>query len=97
MRRPPNSWNNSPESSQAINTHRDHQPSTEIAPESAWFKSSHSSDGTGNCLEAANLPATVAVRDSKDKLGPALVFTRGSWSAFVMGLTGDSLTPSVRA
>ncbi|MFD5659860.1 DUF397 domain-containing protein [Streptomyces hirsutus] len=90
-----NSWKHSPESSGAINTHRTHQPSTEIAPEGAWHKSSYSSDGTGNCVETANLPAAVAVavRDSKDKQGPVLVFPRSSWGSFITSMGKDEITP----
>ncbi|CAM5236497.1 DUF397 domain-containing protein [Streptomyces griseomycini] len=68
------------------------QTSTEIAPEGAWFKSSYSSDGTGNCVEAANLPAAVAVRDSKDKKGPALVFPRSSWATFITSVSQGETT-----
>ncbi|WP_338675863.1 DUF397 domain-containing protein [Streptomyces sp. SCSIO 30461] len=91
-KKPSNSWKHSPESSGAINTHRQHQPSTATAPESAWYKSSYSSDGTGNCVEAADLPATVAIRDSKDKQGPALVFPRRSWHSFVAGIREEAFT-----
>jgi Domain of unknown function (DUF397) len=31
---------------------------------------------------ASNLPGAVAVRDSKDPHGPALVFTLADWAAF---------------
>ncbi|MFF5361087.1 DUF397 domain-containing protein [Streptomyces scabiei] len=41
----------------------------------------------GNCLEVAEgHPAHIPVRDSKDPLGPALVFRAEAWSAFVDGL-----------
>jgi hypothetical protein len=33
----------------------------------------------------ANLADAVAVRDSKNKTGPVLVFTPAEWSAFVEG------------
>ncbi|MFE7779244.1 DUF397 domain-containing protein [Streptomyces sp. NPDC057445] len=69
-----------------MNTHRNHQSSTDVAPESAWFKSSYSSDGTGNCVEAAYLAPGVGIRDSKDKKSPALVFPKSSWAAFVAGV-----------
>ncbi|MGQ4344098.1 DUF397 domain-containing protein [Streptomyces sp. SAS_275] len=96
MRRPSISWKNSPESSGAINTHRTHQPSTIVAPESAWYKSSYS-DGTGNnCIETAALPLSVGVRDSKDKQGPALVFPRGTWGAFVTSVSNGEIATDPR-
>ncbi|WP_433510199.1 DUF397 domain-containing protein [Nonomuraea sp. CA-143628] len=50
-----------------------------------WHKSSHSGSGN-NCVEVAhNLPNVVAVRDSKDRSGPALIFTPGEWRAFLAG------------
>ncbi|MET9110807.1 DUF397 domain-containing protein [Streptomyces zhihengii] len=33
------------------------------------------------------MPTVVAVRDSKDKKGPALTFARGSWTSFVTSLS----------
>lgn len=55
----------------------------------SWHKSSHSSANGGNCVEVAGDGAgVVAVRDSKDPDGPALVFTPADWSAFIAGLKG---------
>ncbi|MFG3711929.1 DUF397 domain-containing protein [Micromonospora sp. NPDC049460] len=52
-----------------------------------WRKSTRSGGNGGECVEVAtNLPGTVAVRDSKDSGGTALVFTPGSWIAFVTAL-----------
>jgi hypothetical protein len=52
----------------------------------AWHKSTRSNDG-GNCVEVAgNLPGVVAVRDSKDPSGPALIFTPAEWAAFTGGV-----------
>ncbi len=49
----------------------------------AWRRSSYSGT-SGNCVEVAgDLPGAVGVRDSKDPGGPALVFTRQAWRAFV--------------
>ncbi|MEH1013073.1 DUF397 domain-containing protein [Micromonospora sp. CPCC 206060] len=51
-----------------------------------WHKSSHSG-ADGSCVEVAgNLPGLVAVRDSKDPAGPALVFDRPHWAVFVTAL-----------
>ncbi len=52
----------------------------------AWRKSSHSG-GNGQCVEVAFLDAgQVAVRDSKNQNGPALIFTPGEWDAFLCGV-----------
>jgi hypothetical protein len=40
---------------------------------------------------AANLPGVVAVRDSKDRGGPALGFTAEAWAAFVAGVKQGEL------
>jgi Domain of unknown function (DUF397) len=51
-----------------------------------WHKSNHSSQD-GNCVEVArNLPGAVAVRDSKDPNGPALVVTHEAWRSFLSSL-----------
>ncbi|WP_424534801.1 DUF397 domain-containing protein [Sphaerisporangium viridialbum] len=52
-----------------------------------WRKSSRSSGDGGQCVEvASNLPGVVAVRDSKNPDGPALVFTPTQWHAFLRGM-----------
>jgi len=51
----------------------------------AWRKSSRSG-GQGNCVEVADTPAAIGVRDSKDPAGPVLVFTRVDWQEFVDGV-----------
>ncbi|WP_262061366.1 DUF397 domain-containing protein [Streptomyces sp. STR69] len=49
-----------------------------------WRKSTHSGGDGGDCLEVADgHPALVPVRDSKNALGPKLVFRAEAWSAFV--------------
>lgn len=50
-----------------------------------WVKSSFSGP-QGNCVEIARLrDGAVAVRNSRHPDGPALVFTRAEWDAFVSG------------
>lgn len=56
---------------------------TDVAPEKAWCKSSYSDSQGGSCVEIASLPQAIGIRDSKDKQGPALVVSKGSWSSFV--------------
>ncbi|MEV7968011.1 DUF397 domain-containing protein [Sphaerisporangium sp. NPDC088356] len=49
-----------------------------------WRKSSRSGDDGGMCVEVAtNLPDVVAVRDSKDPQGTALIFPPGEWTTFL--------------
>jgi hypothetical protein len=52
-----------------------------------WRKSTYSNGSGGNCVEvASNLPGAVAVRDSKDPHGPALIFAPAEWEAFTAGV-----------
>lgn len=54
--------------------------------ELTWFKSSRSS-GNGQCVMSARLPdGGMAVKDSKNPDGAALLFTRGEWQAFIEGV-----------
>ncbi|MFI6957032.1 DUF397 domain-containing protein [Nocardia sp. NPDC050408] len=51
-----------------------------------WFKSSRSRDAQA-CVEIAHLnEGMVGVRDSKDRTGPALVFSPAEWDAFAAGV-----------
>jgi Domain of unknown function (DUF397) len=60
-----------------------------VLKDANWRKSSYSTGNGGACVEVArNLPGIVAVRDSKDPQGPALVFTPEDWSAFTASLKG---------
>lgn len=45
--------------------------------------SSYSSSNGGQCVEVGVGSQFVAVRDSKDPNGPALVFSEGEWQVFL--------------
>ncbi|MDQ0579546.1 DUF397 domain-containing protein [Streptomyces rishiriensis] len=55
-------------------------------PDVRWLRSSYST-GANNCVETARpgsgpWSGLLAVRDSKDPAGPALLFSPESWSGF---------------
>ncbi|WP_319458531.1 DUF397 domain-containing protein [Micromonospora sp. RTP1Z1] len=54
----------------------------------ADWRTSTRSSGNGNCVEVAAVADRIAVRDSKDRGGPALVFPPAAWAAFVAGTDG---------
>ena len=58
----------------------------------AWHKSSHSGNEDSYCVEVAQLPQCVAVRDSKDPLGPELSFPPAQWAAFISAVKGGRIT-----
>jgi hypothetical protein len=47
-----------------------------------WRKSKHSSQRGDDCVEVATIPATVAVRDSKNPNGGNILLTRGDFRHF---------------
>ncbi|MFG3657079.1 DUF397 domain-containing protein [Streptomyces sp. NPDC047706] len=51
--------------------------------EPAWFKSSYSGSEGDNCVQVADCPEAVRVRDSKDEEGGQLALSRTTWSTFV--------------
>jgi len=52
-----------------------------------WRVSSYTDSNGGNCVEVArNLPGVVAIRDSKDREGPALVVESGAFAALLAGI-----------
>jgi hypothetical protein len=53
-----------------------------------WVKSTRSGPFTDNCVEVAFAGELIGVRDSKNKQGPNLVFTKAEWKAFVEGVKG---------
>jgi Domain of unknown function (DUF397) len=62
-----------------------------------WRKSSYSNGSGGSCVEIAVLdPASdhehhIAIRDSKDPHGPALIFTALQWRDFTAAIKAREL------
>jgi hypothetical protein len=48
----------------------------------SWRRSSHSGSGGGDCVEVAEAPTCVRVRDSKAPARAVLAFPREEWAAF---------------
>ncbi|KNE81230.1 MULTISPECIES: DUF397 domain-containing protein [Streptomyces] len=64
--------------------------SESAVPKAAWFKSSYSTGGGGECVEVATMTASVHVRDSKNLTGPELAVDPHAWSSFIGLITGPS-------
>ena len=50
-----------------------------------WLTSTRGGPGCENRVEVAFIDDAIAVRDSKNPAGPALIFTAAEWDAFVGG------------
>ncbi|MGW0760294.1 DUF397 domain-containing protein [Streptomyces sp. NPDC002814] len=48
-----------------------------------WRKSSYSGDQGGDCVEIAEAPTCVAIRDSKNPAGPMLTLDPAAFSTFI--------------
>lgn len=54
--------------------------------EQAVWRKSHHSNPSGNCVEMAELPGgQIAIRNSRQPAGPALIYTRTEIAAFLLG------------
>ncbi|MEV1241567.1 DUF397 domain-containing protein [Nonomuraea sp. NPDC050022] len=52
----------------------------------AQWRTSSFSGSNGQCVQVAFVANHVAVHDSKDPLGSALIFTLDEWAAFLAGV-----------
>lgn len=63
--------------------------SSSALTEARWRRSSRST-GMNNCVETAPISSDrLAVRDSKNSAGPALLFPATSWTSFVTLVRDD--------
>ena len=61
----------------------------------AVWRKSRRSNPSGNCVEMAALDGgQVAVRNSRFPGGPALIFTRSDWDAFIGGAQDGDFGPA---
>jgi hypothetical protein len=52
--------------------------------DATWIRSRHSGPTGGNCVEVAVVgDGQIAMRNSRHPHGPALIFTRSEWDAFL--------------
>ncbi|GAA2600800.1 DUF397 domain-containing protein [Actinomadura fulvescens] len=51
-----------------------------------WRKSSRSTSQGGECVELAEVPSIIAVRDSTDPQGPVLTFGHDAFRRFMDGI-----------
>ncbi|MEV6104548.1 DUF397 domain-containing protein [Streptomyces sp. NPDC051940] len=66
-------------------------PSSQELHDADWIRSSHST-GANNCVEVTPVGAGgLAVRDSKNPQGPALVFTPAAWADFLSAIRGGDI------
>jgi hypothetical protein len=54
-----------------------------------WRKSRYSGGNNGQCVEVGHLRPEVAIRDSKNPEGGALVVGEGSWARFLATASRD--------
>jgi hypothetical protein len=63
-----------------------------------WIKSRRSGPTGGNCVEVAFLAnGQIAMRNSRHPSGPALIFTRSEWDAFLGGAKDGEFSRPVPA
>lgn len=48
----------------------------------AWRTSTYSGANGGNCVEVADSPTTILIRDTKNRAGTVLTFAPATWRRF---------------
>ncbi|WP_079125468.1 DUF397 domain-containing protein [Streptomyces lushanensis] len=56
-----------------------------------WFKSTYSGAPNNECLECAQMPRIVLVRDSKNCDGPFVTFSARAWARFTRAVADTDL------
>ncbi|WP_019629772.1 DUF397 domain-containing protein [Actinomadura atramentaria] len=54
--------------------------------DATWRKATRSSEKGDDCVEVANAPGTVAIRDSKNPDGPKLLIPRPAYTNFTTAI-----------
>jgi hypothetical protein len=60
-------------------------------PKPEWFKSSYSGSPNNECVECANTPRSVLVRDSKEPDGPHFSSSHEAWADFTEAVRTSTL------
>jgi hypothetical protein len=61
------------------------------------WRTASASVGANACVEVAPAVGGVAVRHSKDRDGPVLIYTAAEWQAFLSGVAAGEFTPEALA
>jgi hypothetical protein len=64
-----------------------------VQPDLGWYKSSFSGDS--GCIEVAQAPHTVYVRDSKDEASAILNFSPTEWASFISAVRHEEFGNSL--
>lgn len=65
--------------------------SGECVEVAGWRKSSHSGGNAGACVEVADSPRRIHVRDTQHRELGHLTFSTSSWNAFISALRTNEL------
>ena len=60
-------------------------------PSVRWRKSSRSGGDTGQCVEVAQVPGIIGIRDSKNPTGPVLRFGRNELTSLLNDIKAGDL------